>query len=119
MILIGALTVARGALLIVVQTGATIAAAYMVSALFPAPLNVGTTLHPDVSLAQGVLVEMLLTSLLVFTILMLAAEQHEATFLAPVGIGLAAFIAHLIGEFLFCRNWNCQIIVISVTSISS
>ena len=41
---------------------------------------------------------MLLTSQLVFTIFMLAAEKHEATFLAPVGIGLSAFIAELIGK---------------------
>jgi len=98
MVLIGALTIARGALLIVVQFGATIAATYMVANLFPAPLNVGTSLHPEVTMAQAVLVEMLLTSFVVFTILMLAAEQHEATFLAPVGIGLAAFLVHLIGK---------------------
>lgn len=71
----------------------------MVANLFPAPLNTGTALHPDVSIAQGVIVEMLLTSLVVFTILMLAAEQHEATFLAPVGIGLAVFLVHMVGEF--------------------
>jgi len=41
---------------------------------------------------------MLLTSQLVFTIFMLAAEKHEATFLAPVGIGLSASIAELIGK---------------------
>lgn len=40
---------------------------------------------------------MFLTALLVFTIFMLAAEKHRATFIAPVGIGLALFIAHLAG----------------------
>lgn len=95
--IIGALTWARVATLCVVQTIATIVAAYMVSAIFPGGLNVGTALHPNVSIAQGVIIEMLLTGQLVFTIFMLAAEKHDATFIAPVGIGLSAFIAELIG----------------------
>lgn len=96
--LIGALTWARVAILCAVQTAGAIVAAYMVSALFPGGLNVGTALHPDTSIAQGVIIEMLLTSQLVFTIFMLAAEKHDATFIAPVGIGLSLFIAELIGE---------------------
>jgi len=40
---------------------------------------------------------MFLTALLVFTIFMLAAEKHRATFIAPIGIGLALFIGHLVG----------------------
>lgn len=39
-----------------------------------------------------------LTAGLVFTIFMLAAEKHKGTFLAPVGIGLALFIAELAGK---------------------
>lgn len=99
MVLIGAITPVRGVLLIVVQIGATIGAGYLCAGIFPAPMNVDTLLHPQVTIAQGVLIEMILTSLLVFTILMLAAEQHEATFLAPVGIGLAGFLCHMIGKF--------------------
>ncbi len=44
---------------------------------------------------------MFLTMLLVFVILMLAAEKHNATFIAPVGIGLALFVAELAGQFPF------------------
>jgi hypothetical protein len=40
---------------------------------------------------------MFLTALLIFTIFMLAAEKHRATFIAPIGIGLALFVAHLAG----------------------
>jgi aquaporin related protein len=40
---------------------------------------------------------MFMTALLVFTIFMLAAEKHRATFIAPIGIGLALFVAHLAG----------------------
>ena len=44
-------------------------------------------------------IEMFLTFELVFTILMLAAEKHKGTFLAPVGIGLSLFIAELAGVY--------------------
>jgi len=42
---------------------------------------------------------MFLTAELVFTIFMLAAEKHKGTFLAPIGIGLALFIAELSGVY--------------------
>jgi aquaporin related protein len=106
--LIGALTWARVAILCVVQTVGTIIAAYMVSALFPGGLNTGTALHSHVSLAQGTIIEMLLTAQLVFTIFMLAAEKHDATYIAPIGIGLSFFIAELIGEFTLAVIPSCE-----------
>lgn len=42
---------------------------------------------------------MFLTTQLIFTIFMLAAEKHRATFIAPVGIGLSLFIAELMGVY--------------------
>jgi aquaporin related protein len=42
---------------------------------------------------------MFLTAQLVFTIFMLAAEKHEATYIAPIGIGLSLFVAELMGVF--------------------
>ena len=42
---------------------------------------------------------MFLTAELVFTIFMLAAEKHKGTFLAPIGIGLALFVAELAGVY--------------------
>jgi aquaporin related protein len=33
------------------------------------------------------------------SILLLAAEKHKATFIAPVGIGLALFVAELLGLY--------------------
>lgn len=41
--------------------------------------------------------EALLAAELVFTIFMLAKEKHSATFIAPVGIGLALFISEMAG----------------------
>jgi aquaporin related protein len=82
------------------------ASAGIVSALFPGPLNVNTTLTDQTSIAQGCFIEMFLTAELVFVIFMLAAEKHKATFLAPVGIGLALFIAELSGVYFTGGSLN-------------
>lgn len=81
-------------------------AAAVVSAILPGPLNVSTTLGAGVTPAMGVFLEMFLTSLLVFTIFMLAAEKHKATYLAPIGIGLALFVAELVGVFFTGGSLN-------------
>lgn len=60
-------------------------------------LAVENTLAKDTNVARGLFIEMFLTAFLVFTIFMLAAEKHRATFIAPIGIGLALFIGHLAG----------------------
>ena len=78
---------------------AGMASAAVVSAILPGKLSVSTTLVVNTSVTQGVFLEMFLTALLIFTIFMLAAEKHKATFLAPVGIGLALFVAELVGVF--------------------
>jgi len=43
----------------------------------------------------GLFLEMFGTCLLIFSVFMLAVEKHKATFVAPVGIGLALFVGHL------------------------
>jgi aquaporin related protein len=48
---------------------------------------------------QGIFIEAILTAELVLTIFMLAKRKHKATFIAPVGIGLALFIAEMVGVF--------------------
>jgi len=75
------------------------AAAGIVSGLFPGPLNVSTTLGASTSIAQGLFIEMFLTAELIFVIFMFAAEKHKATFLAPVAIGLALFVSELPGVY--------------------
>ncbi len=98
MYLIGAIDIIRAALLFVTQIVAAIAAAAIVNGLFTGGLNVSTELSATTSIAQGVIIEMLLTMSLVFTIFMLAAEKHTGNFIAPVGIGLALFVAELTGK---------------------
>ena len=104
MCLVGALPYRRGGLILISQTVGAIAASGIVSALFPGPLNVQTTLGAGTSIVQGLFIEMFLTAQLVFTIFMLAAEKHKATFIAPVGIGLSLFIAELSGMFPFLQT---------------
>ena len=99
MILVNSLPIARGILLLGAQVTGSIFASFLVKVLFPTPLNVRTTLAAGTSVVQGVFIEAVLTAELVFTIFMLAKEKHNATFIAPVGIGLALFIAELVGVF--------------------
>lgn len=98
MCLVGALPYVRGVLLIIAQLLGGIASAAVVSALFPTSLKVRTTLGAGTTVVQGLFIEMFLTAELVFTIFMLAAEKHKATFIAPIGIGLSLFIAELTGN---------------------
>lgn len=107
MVLIGAISITRGILLFIIQIVAGIVAAYIVQALFQGQLAVSTTLGGGTTIAQGVVIEMILTAQLVFTIFMLAAEKHQGNFIAPVGIGLSLFIAELVGKSftsLECRT---------------
>ncbi|KAI0378310.1 aquaporin-like protein [Hypomontagnella monticulosa] len=99
MMLVGAMDYIRGPLIICSQIIGGIAASAVISGLAPGPLNVRTTLGGGTSVAQGLFIEMFLTTQLVFTIFMLAAEKHRATFIAPVGIGLSLFIAELMGVY--------------------
>lgn len=99
MVLVGAIPLVRALCLFVAQLAGGIAASAMVLGLFPQSLSVNTSLGGNATLVQGVFIEALLTAELVFTIFMLAKEKHKATFIAPVGIGLALFIAEMVGVY--------------------
>lgn len=86
--MIGALPIVRAVLLFATQILGGMAAAAVVGCLFPGPLTVNTTLSGGTSIVQGLFIEVFLTTQLVFTIFMLAAEKHKATFIAPVGMYL-------------------------------
>lgn len=96
----------RALIVFIAQLCGAMAAAGVVSALFPGRMAVSTTLGGGTSIAQGVFIEMFLTALLIFAILMLAAEKHKGTFLAPIGIGLALFIAELAGVYFTGGSLN-------------
>ena len=98
MFLIGAISIVRAVLLFITQMLAGICAAALVRVLFHGELNVSTTPGGGISNAQAVIIEMILTAQLCFTIFMLAAEKHAGNFIAPVGIGLSLFISELVGK---------------------
>ncbi|CCX09528.1 aquaporin 1 [Pyronema domesticum] len=87
----------KGALLIAAQLLGGIAAAGVAQAITPGTLNVETTLGTGVSTAQGFFIEAILTAELCMAVLMIAVEKHRATFMAPLVIGCALGIGHLVG----------------------
>ncbi|KAK4987432.1 putative aquaporin-3 [Elasticomyces elasticus] len=96
----GALPWVRGAFLFPAQILGSMVAAGLISCMIPGPIAVvNTTLAPGMSVAQGVFFEMFLTCELVFTVLILAAEKSKDTYIAPVGIGLALFVAEIAGVY--------------------
>jgi aquaporin related protein len=121
--LVGAISPVRAGILVFAQLLGGMAGAAIIQVLLPGPLYVNTTLSGGISVAQGahprtpasldtrradptarsfpsgLFLEMFLTALLMLTILLLAAEKHKATYLAPVGIGLSLFIAEMTGVY--------------------
>ncbi|KAH6872085.1 aquaporin-like protein [Thelonectria olida] len=84
--------------------------------MFPGQVaQANTVLGPDTSVARGVFLEMFFTAQLLFVGLMLAAEKSQDTFLAPIGIGLALFVALIPGVFVTggslnpARSFGCAV----------
>ncbi|ORY65115.1 aquaporin-like protein [Pseudomassariella vexata] len=112
----GQLSWTRGAFLILSQLVACICAGGIVSAMFPPDISlVNTLLAPGVNTAQGFFMEMFFTSYLVFVVLMLAIEKSKDTFIAPIGIGLALFVAEIPGVYFTggslnpARSFGCAV----------
>jgi aquaporin related protein len=94
MCLAGQLPWMRGLYLFIAEMLGCLVAAALVDCMFPVDIaKVNTTLGGGTSIAQGVFIEMFLTCILIFTILMLAAEKSKVTFMAPLGIGTCHFSA--------------------------
>ncbi|KAK7920750.1 hypothetical protein PG985_008772 [Apiospora marii] len=97
MVMVKAISVTRAICLFIAQMLGSLLASVVVRFLFPENFNVRTTLSGGTSQVQGVFIEAILTAELVFTIFMMAKEKHKATYLAPVAIGMALFIAEMVG----------------------
>lgn len=123
----GKLPWTRGLIFLPVQILGGICAAAVTAAIIPGDIaNTQTTLAPKVSIAQGLFIEMVcriacvmpstmvtddgllqfLTAELTFTVLMLAVEKSKGTFIAPIGVGLALFIAQLAGVYYTGASLN-------------
>jgi aquaporin related protein len=89
----GTLPRTRGAFLFPAQMTGGLVGSALNPLTFPGPIAVITQLTNSDSIAQGVFIEMFLTSPLCFVVLMLAAEKSRTTFIAPVGIGPTLFVA--------------------------
>ncbi|PSR81244.1 aquaporin-like protein [Coniella lustricola] len=117
----GKLSWVRTAFLIPAQLLASMVAGGLVKAMFQpgtpeTPMaNINTILTSGTTIAQGLFIEMFLTAELVFVVLMLAAEKSKDTFMAPIGIGLALFVAELSGVFFTggslnpARSFGCAV----------
>lgn len=105
-VLTGIMHPLKGAVIFVTQLLAGMTAAALVDALTPGPLSVANSLGPGVNIAQGLFMEMFLTAELVLAIFMLAVEKHRATYLAPLGIGIALFIGHIVGIYFTGAGLN-------------
>lgn len=77
-----------------------ITAAGLVYAILPGPLQAENSVGDGVSTGGGFLMEVFLTAELMITILMLAVEKSRTTFIAPLAIGIALTIIHLVGTCL-------------------
>ncbi|KAF3766974.1 aquaporin [Cryphonectria parasitica EP155] len=96
----GGINIIRLALIVIAQLAGSIAASGLVVGLLPGgTIAAATTLGGGISVVQGFFLELFLTAELVFVIFMLAIEKNTATPVAPVGIGLALFIAELVGVY--------------------
>jgi aquaporin related protein len=86
--LIGGLGTLRACLLIFSQILGGIAAAALVAVLTPfgGAEMAETTVESGVNIGQGLFIEAFLTAILVLAVILLAAEKHKSTYLAPVGI---------------------------------
>ncbi|KAI8820196.1 aquaporin-2 [Fimicolochytrium jonesii] len=91
-----AITPRRGAMFVAAQLVGALVAGALVQGLFPGPFKGANTLKNGISIAQGFFLEVILTALFTIVILMLAVEKSKHTYLAPVGIGLALFLVHLV-----------------------
>ncbi|PLW43995.1 hypothetical protein PCANC_08570 [Puccinia coronata f. sp. avenae] len=96
LLLTGCLSPMRFALYVIAEILGGIAAAGLINSL-PGKLAVNCSLHPQISPAQGVVIEGFLTAALTLTVLFIAVEKHRSTPFAPCAIGLVLFATHLFG----------------------
>ncbi|TQS34144.1 hypothetical protein Golomagni_05486 [Golovinomyces magnicellulatus] len=97
LVLVGAVKPIRALMIIPTQIVASIAASAAVHGLLPGGLKIANTLGNGTTKTQGLFLEMFLTCQLVLTVYLVAVEKHRSTYLGPVAIGIAVFIAHIAG----------------------
>jgi len=106
LLLVGVIKPPRFVLYCIAQLLGAIAGSALLLALTSESLAVNTFLQEGTTITQGIFIEMFITSALVLSVLMLAAEKHQATAFAPVGIGLTLFSCHLFAVYYTGASMN-------------
>ncbi|KAK9451432.1 aquaporin-like protein [Limtongia smithiae] len=104
--LVGAISPIRAAICAVSQIIAGMCAAAVVSAITPGEILFANSLGDGVSKSRGLFIEMFMTIQLCLAVLFLAVEKHRARPMAPLGIGFALFINHLVGVYFTGAGMN-------------
>lgn len=92
LMVIGHLSIIKGLLYIIAEFLGALVGAYLISLAQPPPDGGATVLAEGTSIMQGLLLELIATSILTFTVLILAIEKPNHTN-AAVAIGWALFIS--------------------------
>lgn len=107
LMLFGFIPLITGIFLIVAQfAGAIVAAALVEVMIYPIPLLANTSLLPLLRPVRGMFIEAIVTAFLILAAFLLVTERSKATFLAPVGIGLALFVSELASIFFTGGSLN-------------
>ena len=101
------ISAARGLMFIAAQLSGAVVGALLLLATIPADTNLGThALGPDVSISMGLLMEIIVTFALVFVIFATAVDPGGMGNLAPLAIGLAVLVDHLVAVPIIGASMN-------------
>ncbi|MBF8267809.1 MAG: hypothetical protein HW388_1317, partial [Dehalococcoidia bacterium] len=101
--------VTKGGMYVVGQLSGAIVGAFLLKAVIPDALEGGLGSHalgPGITAGAGLVVEMVLTFLLVFVVFATAMDPKGPGHLAPLAIGLAVLVDHLVGVPLTGASMN-------------
>lgn len=108
--------ITQGAMYMVTQLVGGVVAALLIGSLIPAALGGGLgsgagtlgshAIAPVITPMQGMVIEIILTSILVFVIFGAAMDKRGAGTIAPLAIGSAVIIAHFVGVPLTGASMN-------------
>ncbi|PPJ49989.1 hypothetical protein CBER1_04715 [Cercospora berteroae] len=97
-VFVGGLSATRAVFLLPIQALAGICAAAAVKALLPGDSRrIEAVLSPGLTVVQGFFIEVLMTTLVVITALVVVARTGALSFMAPFGIATALFFASFVG----------------------
>ncbi|GAA5855489.1 hypothetical protein JCM8547_007857 [Rhodosporidiobolus lusitaniae] len=99
MLVAGAVTPMRCALLIISQILGCLSGAALIDALLPGTLNVRSVRGGGISIARAFWLEAFLTAVLMLSILLLAAVPNKAKHISPLVIGFTLFVCELVGVY--------------------